>query len=143
MPQVCAQTLEEFVTGIGRLANSRDVNGAQDSQTGECENPRWRHFERLGELLGADDRFGWIEVGKSELIKQEHKQLFFYLAEVNEQAHRYLGLWRVSSTNVKQLFSAALFVRALTAYQALVLLTQRGYASEARATCRNILEAKF
>jgi len=36
-----------------------------------------------------------------------------------------------------------LFVRALTAYQALVLLTQRGYGSEARTTCRNILEAKF
>jgi hypothetical protein len=44
---------------------------------------------------------------KGELIKQEHKQLFFYLAEVNEQAHRYLGVWRVSSTNVRQLFSAA------------------------------------
>ena len=41
------------------------------------------------------------------------------------------------------LFSAALFHRALTAYQALVLLTQKGFASEARATCRNILEAKF
>ena len=82
-------------------------------------------------------------IRKGELIKQEHKQLFFYLAEVNEQAHRYLGLWRVSSTYVKQLFSAALFARALTAYQALILLTQRGYASEARATCRNILEAKF
>jgi len=45
-------------------------------------------------------------IRKGELIKQEHKQLFFYLAEVNEQAHRYLGLWRVSSTYVKQLFSA-------------------------------------
>jgi hypothetical protein len=85
--------------------------------------------------------FSATAVRKGELIKQEYKQLFFYLAEVNEQAHRYLGLWRVSSTNVKQLFSAALFVRALTAYQALVLLTQRHYASEARTTCRNILEA--
>jgi hypothetical protein len=86
--------------------------------------------------------FSHEAIRKGELIKQEHKQLFFYLAEVNEQAHRYLGLWRVSSTNVKQLFSAALFVRALTAYQALALLTQRATRPK-RATCRNILEAKF
>jgi hypothetical protein len=36
--------------------------------------------------------------------------------------------------------AAALFARALTASQALTMLTQRGLASEARATCRNILE---
>jgi Family of unknown function (DUF5677) len=82
-------------------------------------------------------------IQKSEAIRREHKQLFFYLAEVNEQAHRYLRLWRVRSTNVRQLLAAALFVRALTAYQALIFLAQRGFASETRATCRNILEAKF
>jgi len=31
----------------------------------------------------------------------------------------------------------------LTAYQALIFLVQKGFASEARATCRNILEVKF
>ena len=80
---------------------------------------------------------------KSKAIKREHKQLFFYLAEVNEKAHQYRNLWRIGSRNVKALFAAALFHRALTAYQALIFLIQKGFASEARATCRNILEAKF
>jgi hypothetical protein len=79
----------------------------------------------------------------SEAIKQAHKQLFFYLDEVNEKAHQYRGLWRIRARDLKQLFAAALFHRALTAYQALILLAQKGFASEARATCRNILEAKF
>jgi hypothetical protein len=34
-------------------------------------------------------------------------------------------------------------MRALTAYQALILLAKRGFASESRATCRNVIEAKF
>jgi hypothetical protein len=79
----------------------------------------------------------------SETIKKEHRQLFFYLDEVNEGAHRYRTFWRIGSRNLKALFAAALFNRALTSYQALILLVQKGFASEARATCRNILEAKF
>jgi len=79
----------------------------------------------------------------SEEIKKEHRQLFHYLSEVNEKAHQYRGLWRVRSRDLKRLFAAALFNRALTAYQALILLIQKGFASEARSTCRNILEAKF
>jgi hypothetical protein len=79
----------------------------------------------------------------SEEIKKEHRQLFHYLAEVNEKAHQYRGLWRIKSRDLKRLFAAALFNRALTAYQAMILLIQKGFASEARATCRNILEVKF
>jgi hypothetical protein len=41
-------------------------------------------------------------IQKSEAIRREHKQLFFYLAEVNEQAHRYPGLLKVESNNFKQ-----------------------------------------
>jgi hypothetical protein len=65
------------------------------------------------------------------------------LDDVNKQAHSYRALWRIKGRDLRKLFAAALFHRALTAYQALVLLTQKGFASEARATCRNILEAKF
>jgi Family of unknown function (DUF5677) len=82
-----------------------------------------------------------LEISKA--IQHEQKQLFFYLSEVNEKSHQYRGLWQVNSTDLKQLFAAALFQRALTSYQALILLIQKGFASEARATCRNILEAKF
>jgi hypothetical protein len=79
----------------------------------------------------------------SEVIKRGHKQLFFYLDDVNKQAHRYRALWRIKGRDLKKLFAAALFHRALTAYQALILLTQKGFGSEARSTCRNILEASL
>ena len=91
----------------------------------------------------ADDGFlseQALELSKT--IKREHKQLFFYLDDVNKQAHRYRGLWRIKGRDLKKLFTAALFHRALTAYQAVIVLVQKGFASEARATCRNILEAK-
>jgi hypothetical protein len=93
--------------------------------------------------IGEDGFFSEEARAISEAIKREHKQLFFYLDEINKQAHRYRGLWRIGSRNQTTLFAAALFQRALIAYQALILLTQHGFGSEARATCRNILEAKF
>jgi hypothetical protein len=63
-------------------------------------------------------------------IGTEHKQLFFYLTETNEQAHKYLAKLEVNQ-DLEKLVAAALLSRVLTAYQALVLLT------------RSILEAKF
>lgn len=76
-------------------------------------------------------------------IKTEYKQLFFYLAEANEQTHKYLAKLQVNSQDLKELVTAAMFARMLTGYQALTLLAERGFASEVRATCRSILEAKF
>lgn len=78
----------------------------------------------------------------SATIKTEYKQLFFYLAEVNEQAHKYLDKLKVDQ-NLKQFLTVALLARALTAYQALIFLAERGFASEVRVTCRSLLEAKF
>jgi hypothetical protein len=76
-------------------------------------------------------------------INTEYRQLSFYLAEVNEQAHKYLAKLSVNSQDLKELLSAAFLARVLTAYQALTFLAERGFASEAKAICRNILEAKF
>jgi hypothetical protein len=76
-------------------------------------------------------------------IRTKYKQLFFYLAEANEQAHKYLGKLEVNSEDLKGLVAAALLSRTLTAYQGLILLAERGFASEVRVICRSILEAKF
>jgi hypothetical protein len=75
-------------------------------------------------------------------IRTEHKQLFFYLTETNEQAHKYLAKLEVNQ-DLEKLVAAALLSRVLTAYQALVLLAERGFASEIRVITRSILEAKF
>jgi len=76
-------------------------------------------------------------------IKTNYKQLFFYLTETNEQAHKYLAKLKVASQDLKELLTGALLGRALTAYQALMLLAGRGFASEVRGTCRSLLEVKF
>jgi hypothetical protein len=76
-------------------------------------------------------------------IKTKYKQLFFYLTEVNEQTHKYLDRLEVPEQDLKQILTAALLARALTAYQALIFLAERGFASEVRVTCRSLLEAKF
>jgi hypothetical protein len=80
---------------------------------------------------------------RSESIKHEHKQLFFHLDDLNEKAHIHLNGFPTGLRQLKPVLTAALFMRALTAYQALILLAQRGFASESRAMCRNIMEAKF
>jgi hypothetical protein len=51
-------------------------------------------------------------------IKTKYKQLFFYLTEVNEQTHKYLDRLEVPEQDLKQILTAALLARALTAYQA-------------------------
>src|SRR5271165_1332618 len=76
-------------------------------------------------------------------IKTEYKQLFVYLAQANEQAHKYLARLQVKSQDLKELVTVALFARMLSAYQAMIFLAERGFTSEVRATCRSILEAKF
>jgi hypothetical protein len=90
---------------------------------------RQRIFQRRSQSLSAK-------------IRTEYKQLFFYLAEANEQANKYLDRLTVDQ-DLKQLLTAALLARALTAYQALTLLAERGFDSEVRVTCRSLLEAKF
>ena len=60
-------------------------------------------------------------------IKTKYKQLFFYLAEVNEQAPKYVAKLEINSQDLKELLAAAFLARVLTAYQSLVLLTERGF----------------
>jgi len=75
--------------------------------------------------------------------KADHKQLFFYLAETNEHAHKFLAKLKVRSNDLKEALTAALLARAVTGFQALVFLAERGFDSEMRATCRSLIEAKF
>lgn len=75
--------------------------------------------------------------------KSDHKQLFFYLAETNEHAHKFLAKLKVRSNDLTEVLTAALLARALTGFQALVFLAERGFASEMRATCRSLIEAKI
>ena len=73
----------------------------------------------------------------------EYKQIFNYLRDVNTKAHQFLREAEVSNDDGRGVFAAAFLARALTAFQALSLLAERGFLSECRVICRNILEVKF
>ena len=50
----------------------------------------------------------------SAAIKIEYKQLFLYLAELNEHAHQFLGKLKFRRDQLKQMLTIALLSRALT-----------------------------
>jgi uncharacterized protein DUF5677 len=73
----------------------------------------------------------------------EYRQIFNYLKDVNAKAHQFLREVRINNDDGKHVFALAFFARALSAFQALKILAERGFISECRVTCRNLFEVKF
>ncbi len=73
----------------------------------------------------------------------EYRQIFNYLKDVNAKAHQFLREVQINNNDGKQVFAMAFFARALSAFQALSILAERGFISECRVTCRNLFEVKF
>ena len=72
-----------------------------------------------------------------------YKQAFHHLKDVNIKAHEFLEQIEVGANDARQVFAVAFFARALSGFQALIMLAERGFLSECRVACRNILEVKF
>jgi Family of unknown function (DUF5677) len=73
----------------------------------------------------------------------EYRQIFNYLKDVNAKAHQFLHEVRSDPEDGKHVFALAFFARALSAFQALRVLAERGFITECRVTCRNLFEVKF
>src|SRR5258708_129653 len=73
----------------------------------------------------------------------EYQQAFHHLKNVNIKGHEFLREIAPNADSPIQVFAVAFFARALSGFQALILLAERGFVSECRVTCRNILEVKF
>jgi hypothetical protein len=79
----------------------------------------------------------------SELFRQQHAEYFNHFKEVNKVSHRFVGEGILDTTNGRQLFIGGLFLRSLTEFQAMVILTERGITSEMKTLLRSILELRF
>lgn len=81
-----------------------------------------------------------------EVIRQfrsAYANLFAFAGQLNEYAHQEMFQTTVNSADGQQLLVASLLHRALTTYQGVILLSERGMPSEARVLLRTLLEVMF
>mgnify|MGYP000197400956 CR=1 FL=1 len=82
----------------------------------------------------------------SEVIAQFrliHTKTFSLAEKLNELAHQEMFETEVTSSNAQQLLIACLLHRALTTFQGVIVLTERGMPAEATTLLRTLLEVMF
>lgn len=76
-------------------------------------------------------------------FRKAYKRLFDFVEKLNEVANSVLINLSVNNEDEQQLLIACLYQRALTAYQGLVLLAERGMTAEVTILLRSLLEVLF
>jgi hypothetical protein len=76
-------------------------------------------------------------------FRNSHMKTFGLAEKLNELAHREMFATEVASSNAQQLLLACLLHRALTTFQGVVVLTERGMPAEATTLLRTLLEVMF
>lgn len=76
-------------------------------------------------------------------IRAAHARAFDLAEKLNELAYREMCGTGMSSNNAQHLLIACLLHRALTTFQGVVILCERGLVSEATALLRTLLEVMF
>ena len=76
-------------------------------------------------------------------VRRAHAGYFDFAVRLNELAHRAMFDAKVNRQDLQQLLVATLQHRALTSYQATILLAERGLPSETRVVLRTLLEVTF
>lgn len=76
-------------------------------------------------------------------INHAHSEVLSYCKRLNNLAHRSLFSAKVSIDDAQQFLLAALIHKAMTAYQAIILLAERGMPSESQVVLRTLLEITF
>ena len=81
---------------------------------------------------------GWIPK-----IRAKYRNLFELADETNELCQSSMFELEPHSKHLQELLIASLFLRALSGYQATILLAERGMVSESRVMARTMLETVF
>lgn len=76
-------------------------------------------------------------------VRAAHAEIFSFCDRLNELAHRSLFSAKVDRHNIRELVLSTLIHKAMTAYQAVVIVAERGLPSEARVLLRTLLEVTF
>lgn len=79
----------------------------------------------------------------SERYRSEHAEFFDHFTAVNRVSHQFIDTCNLDTRDGQQLFVGGLFLRSLTVFQAMLILTERGIASEVMTMLRSLLELKF
>lgn len=87
----------------------------------------------LGTTIG-----GWIAE-----IRAKHNKYFELAYETNELCQSSMFELEPHSKHLQELLVASLFLRAISGYQATILLAERGMMSESRVMARTMLETVF
>lgn len=78
-----------------------------------------------------------------EHVNRAHHQLLDYARELNEVAHRALFCVKITRTDLQHILLAALLQRGMKAFQAAIILVERGLVEEAEVALRTLLEVTF
>lgn len=78
-----------------------------------------------------------------EHVRQAHAESFEFIERLNELAHRSLFSAKVASGDVQAVLVSTLLQRALTAFQATIILGERGLPEESKVALRTLLEVMF
>jgi hypothetical protein len=81
--------------------------------------------------------------GTVQRVRAAHAEIFAFCERLNELAHRSLFSAKVDRHNIRELVLSTLIHKAMTAYQAVVIVAERGLPSEARVLLRTLLEVTF
>lgn len=76
-------------------------------------------------------------------VQQAHSKPFSSAWRLNELAHKAMLEAKIARDDLQQVLLASLEHRALTSYQAVVLLLERGLPAEAQVVLRTLLEVTF
>jgi Family of unknown function (DUF5677) len=89
---------------------------------------------------------GFLDSNSSEVALHTnlvHREVLSYCKRLNNLAHRSLFSAKFSIDDSQQFLLAALMHKAMTAYQAIILLAERGMPSESQVVLRTLLEITF
>jgi hypothetical protein len=81
---------------------------------------------------------GWIHK-----IRTDYKRWFDLADEVNKFCHSTMFQFSVTSDNGQAVLAANLYIRCISSYQGVIILSERGMIPQARALARVLLEALF
>jgi Family of unknown function (DUF5677) len=79
----------------------------------------------------------------TRITRKKYADYFEHLENVNRESHRFLSSANLDPRERKQFYTAGLFCCSVSDFQALVVLSERGFLSEVQILARSLLEVHF
>jgi len=89
---------------------------------------------------------GFLSEEMSEIVKKIKRKFVAYFSlyeDINKFAQSTVFLLKVNNLDAQQIVLASIYLRCLSSYQSIYLLSERGLASEAKIILRAIFENVF